>query len=220
MTTKIDTVITTMPPRGHYSARDAGLLAGVSGNKIGQWARRGYIHASQSDYPPYVYSYQDVGEAILVHELLEAGVTHRRVKRAIETLRKRHSNRWPLQGADLATDGHDVLALEDRAAWDIGDRVWQQKIKPENLKLIAGLLRRGGWAARQLPNLQHVEVNPDRLSGRPTISGRRVPVEVVAQIADEPGGIDELHEGFDLNDDEINDARQWWQAVREYAEAA
>jgi hypothetical protein len=47
-----------------------------------------------------------------------------------------------------------------------------------------------------------------------------VPVEVVAQIAEEPGGIDELHEGFDLSDAEISDARQWWHAVREYAEAA
>ena len=155
-----------------------------------------------------------------MHELLDAGVAHRRVRRAIETLRRRYSNCWPLQAADLATDGRDVIALEDEAAWDVDDHICQQKIEPENLKRIAGLLSRGGWAARVLPNLEHVEVNPDRLSGRPTIRGRRVPVEVVAQIADEPGGIHELHEGFDLNDDEINDARQWWQAVREYAEAA
>ena len=209
-----------MAPRGHYLAREVGLLAGVSGNKIGQWARRGYIRATQSDCSPYVYSYQDVGEAILVHELLDAGVSHRRVRRAIETLRERYSNRWPLQRACLATDGRDVIALEDEAAWDVDDHIWQQKIEPENLRRIAGLLSRGGWAARALPNLEHVEVNPDRLSGRPTIRGRRVPVEVVAQIADEPGGIDELRKGFDLSSDEINDARQWWQAVREYAEAA
>jgi uncharacterized protein (DUF433 family) len=220
MATMTDTEIITVQPRGHYSAHEAGLLAGVSGNKIGQWARRGDIRASQSDYPPYVYSYQDVGEAILVHELLDAGVAHRRVRRAIDTLRKRHGNRWPLQEADLATNGHDVLAIEDEATWDIGDRVWQQKIEPENLRQIAGLLRRGGWAARALPELEHIEVNPDRLSGRPTIRGRRVPVEVVAHIADEPGGTNELRDGFDLNDAEINDARQWWQAVREYAEAA
>ena len=163
---------------------------------------------------------KDVGEAILVHELLDEGVAHRRIRRAIHTLRERHGNTWPLQGTELATDGHDVLALEDEAAWDIGNRVWQQKIGSENLRQIAGLLRRGGWAARTLPGLSHIEVNPDRLSGRPTIVGRRVPVEVVAQIAEEPGGVDELHEGFDLSDAEINDARQSWHAVPEYAEAA
>jgi len=71
-----------------------------------------------------------------------------------------------------------------------------------------------------VPQREYIEVNPDRLSGRPTIRGRRVPVETVARIADEPGGIDELHEGFDLDDAEINDARRWWHAAREYAEAA
>jgi uncharacterized protein (DUF433 family) len=212
--------IECMSPRGHYTAREAGVLAGVSGNKIGQWARRGYIRASQSDYPPYVYSYQDVGEAILVHELLEASVTHLKIRRAIAALRERFGNRWPLQGAELATADGGVVTFADDALYDIGDKVWQQQIRPENLRRIAGLLRRGGWAARALPDLQHIEVNPDRLSGRPTIVGRRVPVEVVAQIADEPGGIDELHEGFDLNDAQINDARQWWHAVREYAEVA
>lgn len=220
MTTLAENTLYRMPARGHYCAREAGLPAGVSGNAIGQWARRGYIRASQSDHAPYVYGYQDVGEAILVHELLDAGVAHRRVRRAVDTLRARYGNAWPLQSAELATNGRDVLALEDHAARDVGDRVWQQKIEPENLARIAAWLRRGGWAARVVPQLEHIEVNPARLSGRPTIRGRRVPVETVARIAEEPGGIDELHEGFDLTDAEINDARRWWHAVRKYAEAA
>ena len=37
-----------LPPRGHYLAWEAGQLAGVSGNTMGQWARRGYIVASPS----------------------------------------------------------------------------------------------------------------------------------------------------------------------------
>ncbi len=57
----MDTVgdVIRMPPRGHYLAWEAGQLAGVSGNAIGQWGRRGYIHASQSEAVPKVYSYQD-----------------------------------------------------------------------------------------------------------------------------------------------------------------
>jgi uncharacterized protein (DUF433 family)/DNA-binding transcriptional MerR regulator len=209
-----------MPPRGHYSAHEVGLLAGVSGTTIGQWARRGYITPSQSDYAPYVYSFQDVGEAILVHELLESGVIHRKIKQAIRSLRDRHGNRWPLQSADVATADGGVVALENDVAWDIGDRIWQRQIRLENLRRIAGLLRRGGWAARGLPDLNHVEVNPNRLSGRPTIRGRRVPVETVARMAEEPGGVQELREGFDLNDAEIDDARRWWREARQYAEAA
>ena len=212
--------VTFMEPRGHYTARDAGLLAGVSGTTIGQWARRGYIRASQVDQPPYDYSYQDIAEAIVVHELLDAGVPHRKIKRAIGALRDLHGNRWPLQAAELGTASGAVIALEHSAAWDIGDKVWQQQIAPDNLRRVAGILRRGGWAARDLLCLQHVEVNPDRLSGRPTVAGRRVSAEMVGQMADEPDGVAELRDGFDLSDAEIADARRWWHAVREHAEAA
>ena len=49
-------------PRAHGSflAGAVGELAGVSGNTIGQWARWGYIRASQSDGDPHVYSVEDV----------------------------------------------------------------------------------------------------------------------------------------------------------------
>ena len=50
---------------GHFSAGEVGELAGVTGNTIGQWARWGYIRASQSDGEPHVYSVEDAGEIIL-----------------------------------------------------------------------------------------------------------------------------------------------------------
>jgi len=78
--------------------------------------------------------------------------------------------------SDITFYGHDIVALEDRAAW---------------MSAITSGSRKS-----------------------------RVPVEVVAQIADQPDGLTELREGFDLSDDEINDARRWWHAVREHAEAA
>jgi len=212
--------VTFMEPRGHYTAREAGLLAGVSGTTIGQWARRGYIRASQADQTPYDYSYQDIAEAIIVHELLDARVPHRKIRRATAALRDQHGNRWPLQSAELGTADGGIVALEQDAAWDIADKVWQQQITPANLRRVAGILRRGGWAARNLPRLAHVEVNPERLSGRPTIAGRRVSAAMVGQMADEPDGVEELREGFDLSEAEISDARIWWHAVREYAEAA
>lgn len=61
--------VTHLPPRGHYLAREVGLLAGVPGHTVGQWARRGYIQSSQSAGRPRVYSFQDVAEAMVVHEL-------------------------------------------------------------------------------------------------------------------------------------------------------
>src|SRR3954447_15593752 len=90
-------VVREMPPRGHYLAHEVGLLAGVSGDRIGQWARRGYIRSSQSSGRPRVYSYQDVAEAMVVHELEDAGADLRSIKRTIQRLRERAGMSWPLQ---------------------------------------------------------------------------------------------------------------------------
>jgi len=73
-------------PHGNFLAGEAGELAGVSGNTIGQWARWGYIRASQSDGEPHLYSVEDVAEAAIVSELLTRGVRHRDIRRAIAHL--------------------------------------------------------------------------------------------------------------------------------------
>ena len=73
-------------PHGHFLAGEAGELAGVSGTTIGQWARWGYIRASQSAGDPHVYSVEDVAEAAIVSTLLERGVRHADVRRAIARL--------------------------------------------------------------------------------------------------------------------------------------
>src|SRR5207253_1449294 len=96
--------VVELPPVGYYLAHEAGRLAGVSGRTIGQWARRGYIQSSQSTGRPRVYSYQDVAEAMIVHELLERQASHKEIKTAIADLRKQHGRTWPLTGeAGLGT---------------------------------------------------------------------------------------------------------------------
>lgn len=210
-----------LPPRGHYLAHEVGRLAGVSGQTIGQWARRGYIRSSQSTGLPRVYSYQDVAEAMVVHELLDRGVAHRQVKAAIESLRKRWGHDWPLTHAPLATVGRRLVAEADQARYAVGERGWHQTIvEDRDLERIASDLRRGGWAARELPELEHIEVDPDRLSGRPVIRGTRVPAELVAELAEQTGGREELREGYGVEDAEIDDAVRWWRVVRAYDEAA
>jgi uncharacterized protein (DUF433 family) len=199
-----------------------GRLAGVSGLTIGQWARRGYIRSSHSDGTPRVYSFQDVAEAMVVHELLERGVRHRDVRGAIESLRERYGHDWPLTHGDLATIGGRVIA-EGRSGvgYDVGRRGWQQMhLDERDLDRIVNLLSRGGWAARHEPRLNHIEVNPARMSGRPVIRGTRVPAELVAELAEEPGGRETLREGYGLTDSEIDDARRWWGAVRTFETAA
>ena len=206
-----------MPPRGRYLAWEAGQLAGVSGLTIGQWARRGYIRSSVDQASPRVYGFQDIAEAMVVHELLDRGVTHRDIKKAILELGNRYGD-WPLTDAPLATipgkSRSHVIARETDGDYDIGGLGWQQVIEPENLEKIRAQLRRGGWAVRALPDLEHIEVDPDRLSGRPTIRGRRIAAEDVAEIAAARGGVETLREDYELDEAEVADARRWWREVR------
>lgn len=210
-----------LPPRGRYLAHEAGRLAGVSGQTIGQWARRGYIRSSQSFEAPRVYSFQDVAEAMVVHELLDRGIDHRAIKHAIRSVQERFGSDWPLSTTSLATSRGHIVNHGDGADYDVSHRGWQQFTPdPDDLTVIARQLQRGGWAARDLPQLSHIEVDPDRLSGRPVIRGTRVPADLIAELATQPGGAEEAKDGYDVTDEEIADAVDWWQAVRAYGQAA
>jgi uncharacterized protein (DUF433 family)/DNA-binding transcriptional MerR regulator len=212
-----------MPPRGYYLAREVGWLAGVSGDRIGQWARRGYIRSSQSTGQPRVYSFQDVAEAMVVHELLERGVRHGDIRQAITSLRDDFGD-WPLTHAPIWTGtgrGRPPLLIEKEGAhWDLADRPWHQVLGVQDLRRIREDLGRGGWVVRELPDLKHVEVDPDRLSGQPTIRGRRIAVDDVAELADTPGGRELLKDGYELVDEQIDDALRWSRATAELELAA
>jgi hypothetical protein len=127
---------------GHLSAGEAGELVGVTGNTIGQWARWGYIRASQSDGDPHVYSVEDVAEAAVVRALLERRVRHRVVRLAIAHLGDYGD--WPLSQAPLATtpDGHLVLLRENGEVYALSARGWQLMAAPPELEEIHLRLRR------------------------------------------------------------------------------
>lgn len=217
-----------MPPRGFYLADEVGRLAGVSGRTIGQWARRGYIRSSQSSKRPRIYSYQDIAEALIVHELLDANVKHGEVMRAINELRSRYEMSWPLTGAreqlyvttsHLPRRGRYLMLEEDVESFTRPAGDPDQFMIGIDIEKVRTDLARGGWAARDV-EFQHIEVNPERLSGRPTIRGRRIAAEQVASMALEPGGREALLDGYDLSEAEIDEAVQWWRIVQGYELAA
>lgn len=218
--------IREMPPRGRYGASEVGRLAGVSGTTIGQWARRAYIRSSQDDGPPRIYSYQDIAEAMVVHALLDRGLKHKAIRQTIAWLRDQRGHAWPLTHAEqlmvpadytTARRGRSVVAADGTCLIDAttGDAV----LPESDLVEIAEDLRRGGWAARKL-QLRHIEVDPDRLSGRPVIAGTRVPAEDAARLASAPDGHQILREEYGLTTPQIDDAVKWWKAVTGYEPAA
>ncbi|HEX4863487.1 MAG TPA: MerR family transcriptional regulator [Acidimicrobiales bacterium] len=219
-------------PRGWYLAGEVGRLAGTSGETIGQWARRGYISSSQSIGVPRVYSFQDVAEAMVVHELLERGLTHREIRRAIRNLRQRFGD-WPLLTAPIATtdmrrvfgaDAKEFLLLLEKGGTQV-DAVQGASTQfmlnlSLGLRAVTKLLRRGGWAVKDLPHVQSIEVDPDRLSGRPTIRSRRIPADKVAILAQTSDGRQSLESDYRLSAKQIEDAVRWYGAVSAYEKAA
>jgi uncharacterized protein (DUF433 family) len=215
-------------PRGWYLAAEVGRLVGVSGDRIGQWARHGYIRSSRSEGVPRIYSFQDVAEAMAVRELLTRGVPRDEVRRAIENLRDEYGD-WPLTAAPLATTTHSgghgresVVHRKGGIRFAVGrGHGGQTLLTYDDLRDIGGLLRRGGWAIRELPDVRHIEVNPDRLSGRPTIRDRRLAADKVAELAKSGiSGLLVLRKDYGLERPEIEDAVRWYDMVAAYEHAA
>jgi DNA-binding transcriptional MerR regulator len=125
---------------GSFLAGEVGELAGVSGNTIGQWARWGYIRASRSAGDPHVYSVEDVTEAAIVHTLLERGVSHMMVRRAIAHLGD-YGN-WPLSEAPLAVADGRIVLNEREGAFALTPRGWQRMLTPPPLEDVRLRLRR------------------------------------------------------------------------------
>lgn len=213
---------------GVYWDTQVGQLAGVSGRTIEQWTRQGHIRASRTSAAENAYSFEDVAEAIVVHELLDRGVPCAEIRRTIENTRDKYGD-WPLTAAPLVTtlnaDGHGptnvLLHLED-ADLDIGrDHGDQAVLRYSTLEAVSELLRRGGWAIREHPDITHIEVDPERISGAPSIRGTRIFATQVAHLAEEGySGLRILREDYELSQAEIRDAALWYQTVCTYEPAA
>jgi uncharacterized protein (DUF433 family) len=168
---------------------------------------------------------------MVVHELLDRGVPHRKILQAVRNLRGRYGD-WPLVNAPLATTemrrvllantDEFLLLLEGGTQFDAAHRVGTQTMLGLTLGLraVTDLLRRGGWAMKSLPQVKNIEVDPDRLSGRPTIRNRRIPAEKVARMAGSTAGRQTLESDYRLNRRQIEDALRWYRAVSRFEEAA
>ena len=68
---------------------------------------------------PRVYSYQDVAEAMVVHELVERNLSLKAIKATIELLREQQGTGWPLSDAHLEVP-RDPSPRELGAKKDVG----------------------------------------------------------------------------------------------------
>jgi uncharacterized protein (DUF433 family)/DNA-binding transcriptional MerR regulator len=236
-------------PHGRYRADEVGRLAGVSGARIGQWARHGYIRSSHSQLSPRIYAFQDVAEAVLVHFLLDEGVPGQSIRNTIKSLRQEHGD-WPLQHAKLLmpAGASDAEPCEPESTTNAGShtavpprrgkralhhqhgklmldstKTRDQIVAPDitsSLVKVVDVLSQGGWVAQD-HKLEHIQVDPFRMSGQPSIRNRRITVEDVVRIFVESNGDRRLlRDDYGLTSEQIEDALTWWRATERLALAA
>jgi uncharacterized protein (DUF433 family) len=202
---------------GVFTPWRTGALAGVSGNRIGQWARYGLIHPTHyKGRPRNLYAFYDVAEAIVVRWLLERGFSYKAIHAAIRRARDQHPD-WPLLSAPLGIAQHAVagdprgvivLQVEDGTYIETLRGGEQVILRPELLERARDMLRRGGWIADQF-QLKRLEVDPQKLGGAPSLRGRRWPVERVAQIAADKKGRGLLVEDYGLDERDVDESVRW-----------
>jgi uncharacterized protein (DUF433 family)/DNA-binding transcriptional MerR regulator len=204
---------------GVFSPYRAGALAGVSGNRIGQWARYGLIrpHAYEGR-PTNRYAFFDVAEAIVVHWLQSLEFGYPEIHDAIAAARREHPQ-WPLLHGTLGvarhaleTDRGVIVQQVDGQYVEVGRRSGQAILKPELLDFARDMVHTGGWLAHKL-GLIRIEVDPQKLGGAPSLRGRRWPVERVAQIAADSEGRGLLIEDYGLDERDIEESLRWTEAA-------
>ena len=80
-------------------------------------------------------------------------------------------------------------------------------------------LSKGGWAYAELGDLEHISVDPECMSGTPTIRGTRITAMFVGKEARAKQGRRILR-GYRLSDQQIDDAARWREKALGYARAA
>lgn len=190
---------------GHYSPAEVARLAGVSPQRVGSWARYGIVPTISRR--PNVYSYADAGEAVIARYLIDQGVKPKKIRGMVERLREQFGA-WPLARAPLEHEGGLVVRREgDKVLVDVVDHPGNLVEEGTFLSLteVRDALGRGGWVALRTPRA-HIQVDPDRLSGRPTIRDRRLPTAMVAELARRDEGRALLRTEFGLTEEEIGEA--------------
>jgi len=212
---------------GVYTPHHAGALAGVSGQTIGQWARHGLVTPTvYKGRPANLYSYFDVAEAIVVRWLLDKHrISHAQIRFALSRVRDDYP-KWPLLHAPIGI-GHQSLDDPGRLVYqhpggreayvDVsGEAPDQIVIRPQLLDRARDMLAHGGWIADDL-GLSHIEVDPRKLGGQPSLRDRRWAVDHVARLAADDEGREILIESYGLDASEVDEAVAWVDGVEALA---
>jgi uncharacterized protein (DUF433 family) len=195
---------------GIYSYREAGVLLGVSHQRVRRWAdgytfatKRGFKKSGpvlQTKREHKVLSFVELVELMYVREFLQLAVPLTHVRQTSEVLAQKLQCAYPFATAQLFVDGGKLLAsneLKDLIQPDIGQIVMfsVNQIRPR-----VKFDEDSGYAYLFRP-LGHERVVLDARirTGEPTVSERHVPTRSIYRLWQAEGSLETVKSYFDLD---------------------
>lgn len=122
-----------------YSTREVADLAGLAEERVRRWARAGLVCPTKDADGEWTYSFQDAALLRTASQLLEAGLTPRRVASTLRLIQEQIPAGRPLSAVRLVVVGKRVIVKDRIASWepesrqsllDLGAREVPQEIAP------------------------------------------------------------------------------------------
>lgn len=181
-----------------YSTKVTSYLSGLSPSQLRSWYREGIFRGEHSTRGHYDYSFRDL-IALRMLAALRAEFPLKEIKKAADIARERdatcHLSQFLFQKAG------GTIAVSH--ATDNGDRGYQAAFR--NLQ------------GQLVPPLKHphpgIEIDPNRLSGTPTVEGTRIPYDLIVTLAENMTPKEIIEEYPTLDEDGIQHALSFHQAI-------
>jgi tetratricopeptide (TPR) repeat protein len=101
-----------------YSTREVAELSGLPEDRIRRWTRDGLLAPGRDALGRWRYSFQDLALVRTAAELLGAGLTPRRVTRALRLLREQLPPGRPLSAVRILVSGQRVIVRDRLSSWE------------------------------------------------------------------------------------------------------
>lgn len=199
--------------RGAFTTSQVGRLIGVDPRKVASWidGRPPLIVADFDRIAGRIaLSFDALVEARAVAYLLAEGVSSRRLRSLMKTLRKRHGDQHPLaRERALVTDGATTYEMDDGKFINLLNDCYasEEIIRPSLAGRVVFKGGRAAWLEPYPAELPLVRIDPQRAFGRPVVVDGRVavPTETLTKAA-ETEGVEEAGDWFGVSVDAVEQA--------------
>ena len=101
-------------------------MIGLPVSSVRAWVRSGILSPERGPRGEFRFSFRDLVLLKAIRELLEAEISPRRVRRALESLRAELPSSRTLTSVRILADGEQVLVRDDRTLWEPRSRQFRK----------------------------------------------------------------------------------------------